>query len=257
MVPSLLFPLGVDRVAVRIFILIFSMLITSPALAKKVTKPKKRNPVPKALYQRPTHLLTDDQFYSKYFGKNDSSLKESYKAPEALPASEEGRESLANGVLRNRLRNTFETYLREMKPPKSVTRVQRTLEKAKNYAIPVGGKSSGGSSGRFVVGYDIFTDQSKFEYLGGVFETGVYHSNFSRAFVGQDDRWSSAYLNVNTNIGVAAPRAEFSYPFSGEFLQTTVKKRLSESMEAAVSKKQPIHMPDYQHFYEFRLQYNF
>jgi hypothetical protein len=248
---------------------------------------KKFGPLPEHLVKRPEHLLTDEQYYQKYIGKNDEKIRSLYlsewehqdkelsKSPnttasyhitpgfDPIPRREDKlRFALAQNALRVRLDTMINSYAADIKDFKGVTEVrqvqqvlQNTLEKVKNQSLRISENNE--RAGEFRMGYDVITDNSKIEYVKGPVEGGLYHPALVGAITGSKPKFDIASLSLNTNLGSDNPRAGLSLPLHRRWVVTTLEKQLAPTLRAGFSKETPLKAPAYEHIYRFQISYTF
>jgi len=145
------------------------------------------------------------------------------------------RENFAKQVLRMRVEQGVREYLKTFKHSDIVAKAQGTIESVQNMSI-ASTTDSKGSKAQLRLGYDLFSDSSKLEYVGGAVNLGVYKSKTLSKPTDQ----SSAQMTVSTELGETLGRASVSVPLSAEQVQTTLSKQLSPTVATSLSSTQPL-----------------
>lgn len=145
----------------------------------------------------------------------------------------EVRENFARQVLRMRVERGVREYLKRIKTSKVIARAEGALESLRQVSVPVSSASSS-PSGRLQFGYDVLSDSSKLEYVGGRVEMGFYKNGILSNINDQ----STALMQVSSEVSPEVGRLSVSAPLSGTHVQTTLSKQLSSQISASISSQQ-------------------
>lgn len=145
------------------------------------------------------------------------------------------RESFAKQVFRMRIEQGLREGLNSLKRSEVVAKAQGTLDSLRDVSITTA-QQSDGSKAQLKLGYDLLSDSSKLEYVGGSVDVGIYKN---RMLSNPTDQ-SSALMTMSTGLGPLLGRASVSMPLSAQQIQTTVSKQLSSTVATSVSSTQPL-----------------
>lgn len=147
----------------------------------------------------------------------------------------QARENFARQVLRMRVERGVREYLKRIKTSKVIARAEGALESLRQVSVPVSSGSSQ-SAGRLQFGYDVLSDSSKLEYVGGIVDMGFYKNGI----LSNVSDGNSALMQVSSEVSPEVGRLSLSAPLSGTHIQTTLSKQLSAQISASVSSQQGI-----------------
>lgn len=147
----------------------------------------------------------------------------------------EARENFARQVLRMRVERGVREYLKRIKTSKIIARAENALESIRQVSVPVSSSSSK-ASGRFQFGYDVLSDSSKLEYVGGWVDMGFYKNGILSNIQDQ----STALMQMSSEVSPELGRLSLSAPLSGTHVQTSLTKQLSQDITTSVSTQQSL-----------------
>lgn len=151
----------------------------------------------------------------------------------------QARENFARHVFRMRVERGVREYLKQIKTSQAIARAQGALESLRQVSVPVSSdssESSGKSSGRLQVGYDLLSDSSKVEYVGGPVDMGFYKNGVLSHF----SDGNTALMQVSSEVSPEIGRLSLSAPLSGAHIQTSLSKQLSSQIAASLSTQQSL-----------------
>jgi len=151
----------------------------------------------------------------------------------------QARENFAKQVFRMRVERGVREYLKQIKASQAIAKAQGALESLREVSVPVSSgssESSGKSSGRLQVGYDLLSDSSKVEYVGGPVDMGFYKNGILSQF----ENSNTALMQVSSEVSPEIGRLSLSAPLSGTHIQTSLSKQLSSQIAASVSAQQSL-----------------
>jgi hypothetical protein len=125
-------------------------------------------------------------------------------------------------------------YLKNMKQSETLAKAQGAIEALQNVSISSSEES--GSKAQLRLGYDLFSDSSKLEYVGGIVDFGVYKNRM----LSNPTDGSSAQMTVTKDLGEDVGRASVTVPLSAENIQTSISKQLSSTVATSLSSTQPL-----------------
>lgn len=163
----------------------------------------------------------------------------------------EARQQFAHQVFRMRVDQGIREAAKTLKHSHFVAKAQSALEALKEVSVPVSSDPKK-SSAQLRMGYDLITDSSKIEYVGGVIDMGVYKS----AFLADPGNSQRTLMNVSSDLGPELGRASLSVPFSAETIQASLSKQLSPSISTSLSSTQPLKTKQ-ESSYQWQLAYSF
>jgi len=211
-----------------------------------VTKPQSREP--------------EDNLYQTYFGGIDNRIALLYKdqwgqQEQSLPfraSSWRGeyitnsvnsgtttydwqeRQKFAAQVFRMRIDQGVREYLKNFKQSATLAKAQGAIASLQNVALTSSKET--GSKAQIRLGYDLFTDSSKLEYVGGAVDLGVYKNRM----VANPTDGSSALMTMTKDLGSSVGRASVTVPLSADHVQTSISKQLSATIATSLSSTQPL-----------------
>jgi hypothetical protein len=145
------------------------------------------------------------------------------------------REHFAKQVLRMRLDQGLREYAKTLKKAEFIAKAHEALESLQNVSVPVASEE-GGRSGQLRMGYDLLSDSSRLEYVGGMVDVGVYKNQF----LGDMGNMRNTLMNVSSELGDSLGRATVSMPLSAETIQTSLSKQVSAEVATTISSVQPL-----------------
>ncbi|NBX82322.1 hypothetical protein EBQ90_04435 [bacterium] len=146
----------------------------------------------------------------------------------------EERQRFARQVFRMRIDQGVREYLKNMKQSETLAKAQGAIESLQNVSIT--SSEEGGSKAQLRLGYDLFSDSSKLEYVGGVIDFGFYKN---RMLANPTDG-SSALMTMTKDLGDSIGRASVTVPLNAEHIQTSLSKQLSSTVATSLSSTQPL-----------------
>ena len=161
------------------------------------------------------------------------------------------REQFARQVLRMKVDHGVREYLKTFRGSAVVSKAQNTLEKLQNVAVPIG-DSTEQSRTQVRLGYDVFSDSSKLEMVGGTVDVGLYKS----ALLSNPGSLENTVMTMSSDLGAQVGRASVSVPLSAENIQTTLSKQISPSVSTTLSSTQPLNGKQ-DSFYQWNVAFSF
>lgn len=229
----------------------------------------------KQLVTKQQEVEPADQVYKTYFESLDSRITLLYQAQwqnheQTLPFRStswrgefisnsaqsgtydwEARQQFAQQVFRMRVDQGIREAAKTLKNSHFVAKAQSAIEALKEVSVPVSSDSKK-SSAQLRMGYDLITDSSKIEYVGGAIDMGVYKS----AALAEPGNSSRTLMNVSSDLGPQLGRASLSVPFSAESVQASLSKQLSPTVSTSLSSTQPLKTKQ-ESSYQWQLAYSF
>ena len=144
------------------------------------------------------------------------------------------RQRFARQVFRMRIDQGVREYLKNMKQSETLAKAQGAIEALQNVSISSSVES--GSKAQLRLGYDLFSDSSKLEYVGGIVDLGVYKNRM----LSNPTDGSSAQMTVTKDLGDDVGRASVSMPLSADHVQTSLSKNLTATIATSLSATQPL-----------------
>lgn len=253
---------GGCMIFLSLFIFIVGLVAHQPVLAKSGGRPVSV-PVGRSVVHvvAPPQLETPKDFYLTYFGSLDytfykdhldawnyhyiqrqfastiSERSEHLKVGSSKFRSvEEVRREEAERVFRIRVDRVFRKLFEKSK---SSQKVQQVVQKMKNVRIGLTG-ADGAKVTEFHVGYDIFTDGSKIEFVGSGISAGFYHPYLLGSLTqSKPSTGSAATFRVSANLE-KLPNPSVSYKLSGEAIDISVAEAVSSNVSIMLSSQYPL-----------------
>ena len=251
------------------FVTLCGWLLTHSSVSHgAIHHPKKPYSAPSLFYENSRQLVTkqsepskEDEVYQSYFQGSDGRIAVLYQDQfehheKNLPfrsSSWRGefisnsiqsgsvqydwqvREQFARQVLRLRLDQGLREYAKTLSQSKLIAGATNALEALQNVSVNVESED-GESSGQVRMGYDVLSDSSRIEYIGGAVDIGIYKSQF----LGAPGNMHATLMNVSSELGPELGRATVSMPLSGETVQTSISKQVTTGIAASISSTQPL-----------------
>lgn len=249
------------------------------------TPERKTSPL---LLKQKSDFEEQDKFYKEYFSKTDKQISDIYlsrwqyhdqQVPYAMttwrhehlsigsldyysraPHEKDVRQEFAEQVFRMRTDAGIRAFLYNLKSPtlaKVAKSYQKTMDAIRSYPLRLSNKKDS-KSGEFRIGYDVLSDSTKFEYVEGPVEAGLYHPALIGGFITHSrPGWEITTLNVSSNFGKEAPKATLSAPLSANTVEASLSKALSPSVSARLLTAKPLRDQTQPHRYEASVAYTF
>ena len=214
-------------------------------------------PVSSPFAPRPVGYRDDDWVYREYVSGKDSHVVRRYqdrwayhntKTPfagvsvahehldigslEHAPSESDVRQQFAQEVFRVRVDHAFRKYFESEDRAPSLRQASHALQKARDYRLI---KSDVDESIRreFIVGYDVFSDQSRIEYLHGSLFAGFIHPHLAGSLFGGA---KDMYLHFGViPVGTVLPGTRFAYFMGEQRIEARFTRPLSSSLSTVVT----------------------
>lgn len=147
----------------------------------------------------------------------------------------EERQRFARQVFRMRIDQGVREYLKTIKQSEFVTKAQGAIESLQNVSIASASEDSGPKA-QLRMGYDLLSDSSKLEYVGGVVDLGVYKNGM----LGNLSDTRSTLMTMTKDLGTNLGKASVTVPLSAEHIQTSLSKQLTPTVATSLSSTQPL-----------------
>ncbi len=214
------------------------------------------------LMQIPSPRKTD-WLYQDYVGQRDAQIASQYASTwgyhenqiKYAPLDGEGT-FYAMGTLNNQLerdvrtgfaqsvlRLRMNTFIQNALTPKAVSdttrrrikSVQDSLQKMKNTSVPLSKDNQGT---RLALGYDVFSDASKFEILTSLWAAGIYHSHLMGQLTGGIVPTDSLSVRLSAQVLIDTS-ATFSLFPGAQALDASVTQSLSPKLSTRLGATLP------------------
>jgi len=155
------------------------------------------------------------------------------------PHEGEVRQLLAQKVLRVRFQNGVDKFLESFAYSKNIKQAQQAIKKINS--MPIFGSNANPTSGKLTLGYDIFTDASKVEYVMGKTTAGLYYPHLLESLTGGPSASAQVLtFRLRTPLGRNLPMASLDYVFGQGTLATGLHHTLSPGLSASIINTRPI-----------------
>jgi len=260
-----------ERMSVLAHTLKILILLLAPCSLWGALSPLAKKPYQQSVlfYSNAEQLVTKqapeqaiDQIYQTYFGNTDAQIALIYQDQfqqhdQNLPFRSsswrgefisnsvasgnptydwQARQQLAKQVLRMRVDQGVRETLKSLNQSPLIAKAQGALEAVQNVSVPVASSEEGKPAAQLRLGYDVISDSSRIEVVGGAVDVGVYKNGF----LANPGDTHSALMTVSSDLGPELGRASVSMPLSAQTLQTSISKQLSPSVATSVSSTQPL-----------------
>lgn len=230
------------------------------------------------LLKRPSDWKDEDAVYKEYFSATDERVKTTYndrwhyqemQLPYAstsyhhehldigstnyyghAPYEGDVRHDFAQQVVRLRVDSAIRTYFAPKERGGAIKSAQQTLTKLGNLPLKVSDAKGGGE---FRIGYDVFSNSSKLEYVQSGMQAGLYQSTF----LGTAGRFDAMTFRMTANPGLGLPSARLNYAMDGSVVEGGLSKPLSSSVTTDLISRHPVHSPVIPHSYQLVVSYRF
>lgn len=215
---------------------------------------------------RPSHYQEETQFYQDYFAPFDQRIvtdysdrwqyhetqihyaSTSWRFEHISPGSMNGpyeasvREEFARQVLRQRIDVAIRKYFEAPERARDLKRARKALDETKNYKVSLSSAPPGTKQQRaeIRVGYDVFTDVSKFEYLQGPMQVGFYYQRFLNTVMGAPSSRAPLSMRLGADFGPNFPQASLNYRLNGDSFETSFTKNLARNVDGQLLSAQPL-----------------
>lgn len=234
---------------------------------------------------RPSHYQEETQFYQDYFAPFDRRIVKDYsdrwqyhetqinyyastswRFEHISPGSMNGpyeasvREEFARQVLRQRIDAAIRKYFEAPERARDLKRARKALDETKNYKVSLSSAPPGTKEQRaeMRVGYDVFTDVSKIEYLQGPMQVGFYYPRFLNTLMGAPSSGEPLSMRLGADFGPSFPRTSLNYRLNGDSLETSFTKNLARNVDGQLLSAQPLRTrPNLYQTYEARVIFRF
>jgi len=216
----------------------------SEELVTKKSEVKAEDPIYQAFFGQPDHQIA--LIYQDQWAQHESNLpfRSSSWRGEFLSNSVSGgsvlydwqaREQFARQVFRMRVDHGVREYLKTFKHAQAINKARSTLESLQNVSVSLGNQP-GRPATQVKLGYDVLSDSSKLEIVGGLVDVGVYKSQ-TLANLGTTQNTT---MTVTSDLGAQVGRAAISMPLTGDSIQTTLSRQISPTVSTTLSSVQPL-----------------
>lgn len=145
------------------------------------------------------------------------------------------REQFARQVFRMRVDQGIRETLKTLRQSPAIAKAQGAIESLQNMSVPVS-SSNGRPAGQLRMGYDLYSDSSKVEYVGGTVDLGVYKNGL----LSSPGNMQATLMNVSSDLGASVGRGSLSMPLSGDNIQASISRQISKSVSTSISSTQPL-----------------
>lgn len=145
------------------------------------------------------------------------------------------REQFARQVFRMRVDQGIRETLKNLRQSPAIAKAQGAIESLQNVSVSVS-DSDGRTAGQLRMGYDLYSDSSKLEYVGGSVDLGVYKNGL----LASPGNMSATLMNVSSDLGASVGRGSLSMPLSGDNIQASISRQVSKSVSTSISSTQPL-----------------
>ncbi|MFM8268754.1 MAG: hypothetical protein ACKN9V_01085 [Pseudomonadota bacterium] len=182
--------------------------------------------------------------YNNYFGSLDNKIATIYHEQWVQNSSTpfaganndvESREVFAKQVFRMRIDQGVREYLKTLKPTNFVAQTQGALSALQNVSI-LSNSSAQSSKAQLRMGFDLISDSTKLEYVGGTVDFGIYKNGI----LAKSAASNNTVMTVTKDLGPSVGRASVVVPLTAEQIQTSISKQLSPSIATSVSSSHPL-----------------
>lgn len=213
----------------------------------------------------PADYAHDGKAYDDFFGKADKQIQKEYESRWQFheqqmqwaslsyrdeffsigsmdyygraPRESEVRAGFASQVFRLKVDSAIKEYLAAPERAKEFKAAKQTLDAINNVSIGVPGGSK--QSGEFKLGYDVFNDSSRLEYVGAPIEWGIYHPSFLSSLSG-----AAKNVQITTRLsarpGQKLPGMHVSHALRSDNFRASLTKDLSSSVSSELGTTQPV-----------------
>lgn len=217
---------------------------------------------------RPSPLPKDEEFYKDYVSSLDDKIVRDYQDRwgyhnmqmawmmsvgndirhvnigslgayyDGAPREEDVRRNFAEQVLRMRLDMAMRTYFRPKDRGEALKKTEAALNAIKNKRVTLTSDNQAVAEVR--MGYDVFTDFAKVEYVHGAFQSGFYHSFFLAALTGTRSNGRPVFLQAAVTPGGGLPTPSLRYRLDTSAGEAALSRQLSRSVAASLSTTYPL-----------------
>ena len=234
---------------------------------------------------QPSPLSGEDDFYRDYFSSNDNRIARAYLDRWSFhnqqrtagwsagdprhvdigsldfynnaPREVDVRRGFAEQVLRIRFDYALRAYFRPDGRGTGIKNAEKALNSLRNQAVKLSSSPSNRSTGELRFGYDVFTDFSKIEFVGGTIEGGLYHTFLLSAMAGARSNGRPVYAQVVAKPGPGLPVPSLRYRFDNRTIEASVAKQITSNVTGAVVSTQPTLNNGVETSYGMTLSYRF
>jgi hypothetical protein len=165
------------------------------------------------------------------------------------------RRQFADRVLRIRTDAAIRAYFAPKDRAGGLKSAKQAIDKVKSVPMKLGG---GENPGQIYMGYDLFTDASKLEYVKGSLRTGFYHAHLFSALTGrQNNKLDSLSWQVSASVGQGLPSTNLIYALNGSAIEGSIGQQLSRTVTASIYSRHPVQDQTIPHSYQFTIGYSF
>jgi len=168
------------------------------------------------------------------------------------PNESEVRHHFAEEVLRIRVDDAIRKYLEKEDRAPGLKRASRTIQRAKNYRL-IKTEDHDEIPTELILGYDVLTDRSRFEYLYGPLSAGVSHPRLISSLAGA--RREVLVHFASDPMPELIPNSRVNYYVGDRRIEVVFNRHLSERMVTSLTTSRTI---DFQMpwSYKFEITYH-